>query len=291
MDLGQREGDALVLADRPVEHHPLLGVGHRPAQRRPADAEGLGGDEDPFGVEPVEQVAEARGPPRRPGRPPRPGGRRRRPRRTHRVAADLGDRRDRRPPGPAVGEEQRHAVGALGALLERRGAAQQQHPLRLRAPSRSRPCDPGYVLAVGSERRGCVIDGVSVPASGSVTPKATCRSPFATRGRYVRRISSEPCITTGCIPKIDRCTRRAPVHGRARGRHLFEDDRRLVDAPPAAPVGLGDGDADPAAVGHRGVELPGEFVVRRRAPTSRCRQSARTPPAPRRGSVPRQDQG
>ena len=51
-----------------------------------------------------------------------------------------------------------------------------------------------------------VIAVVSVPASGSVTPNATCRSPVATSGRYFWRISSLPCLTTAFMPKIDRCT-------------------------------------------------------------------------------------
>ena len=33
--------NALVLADGPVEHHPLVGVAHRPPKRRPPDAEGF----------------------------------------------------------------------------------------------------------------------------------------------------------------------------------------------------------------------------------------------------------
>ena len=49
---------------------------------------------------------------------------------------------------------------------------------------------------------------VSRPASGSVTPNATCRSPDAIRGRYFRR--SLPCSTTGCIPKIDMWIALAP---------------------------------------------------------------------------------
>jgi hypothetical protein len=62
----------------------------------------------------------------------------------------------------------------------------------------------------GSRYARALIEGVSLPASGSVTPKATCRSPLATRGRYRSRISSEPCSTTGCIPKIDRWTAEQP---------------------------------------------------------------------------------
>ena len=57
--LGERERDPLVLADRAAEHHPLVGVGDRLVHRRPADAERLGGDQDPLRVEAVEQVPEA----------------------------------------------------------------------------------------------------------------------------------------------------------------------------------------------------------------------------------------
>ena len=55
-----------------------------------------------------------------------------------------------------------------------------------------------------------VIRDVSVPASGSVTPKAMWSDPSATCGRYLARISSLPCCTTGCIPKIDRWIADAP---------------------------------------------------------------------------------
>jgi hypothetical protein len=48
-----------------------------------------------------------------------------------------------------------------------------------------------------------VIAVVSVPASGSVTPNATCRRPATTSGRYCSRSVALPCFTTGFIPKID----------------------------------------------------------------------------------------
>ena len=51
---------------------------------------------------------------------------------------------------------------------------------------------------------------VSVPASGSVTPKATCSRPATTSGRYASRSASLPCFTTGFIPKIDMCSALQP---------------------------------------------------------------------------------
>jgi hypothetical protein len=51
---------------------------------------------------------------------------------------------------------------------------------------------------------------VSVPASGSVTPNATCSVPSATPGRYFWRMASEPCFTTAFMPKTDVCSAEHP---------------------------------------------------------------------------------
>ena len=51
---------------------------------------------------------------------------------------------------------------------------------------------------------------VSVPASGSVTPNATCRSPAAARGRKVSLRRSLPNFTTGLSPNTVRCTAEQP---------------------------------------------------------------------------------
>src|SRR4051794_39851874 len=53
----------------------------------------------------------------------------------------------------------------------------------------------------------------------------------------------------------------APVHRRPRGGDLLQHDGRLGDPLTAAAVRLGNGDPDPAAVGHGVVELPRELVV------------------------------
>ena len=55
-----------------------------------------------------------------------------------------------------------------------------------------------------------VMRDVSSPAPGSVTPKHTCTSPVATGGNVRALSSSEPCTTTGCMPKIDRWIALAP---------------------------------------------------------------------------------
>ena len=51
-----------------------------------------------------------------------------------------------------------------------------------------------------------VMPRVSVPASGSVTPKATWRSPAAARGRKVSLSWSLPNFTTGFRPNMVRWT-------------------------------------------------------------------------------------
>ena len=56
---GERMLDRLVLADRPVEHDALLGVGGGLAQRRAAKADALGADQDALGIHAVQDVFEA----------------------------------------------------------------------------------------------------------------------------------------------------------------------------------------------------------------------------------------
>src|SRR5580704_235344 len=122
--LGERERDALVLADRAAEDGPGLGVGDRAAQRGAAGAEGFGSDQDTFGVQAVEQVAEA------PALLPHPvagvdvqavvgdlAG-------CDGIAAELGDRPDRDRRVFEGSDEQGQPVGALRALLDGGGAGQ-----------------------------------------------------------------------------------------------------------------------------------------------------------------------
>jgi hypothetical protein len=118
----ERELQALVHPDRPVEDNPLVAVFHGLLKRYAADAERLGGDEHTFGVEPVEDVLETLalfadtvsdrhhevvdehlvG--------------------AHGVAAHLVDRPDVDVVTVEISEEQRHAVGLLRDLVIGRGA-------------------------------------------------------------------------------------------------------------------------------------------------------------------------
>ena len=59
-DVGPGDGElhTLVLPDRPVEDHPLLGVIAGMLDEPTAVADAFGGDQDPLGVQAVEEVAE-----------------------------------------------------------------------------------------------------------------------------------------------------------------------------------------------------------------------------------------
>ncbi|MNU32866.1 hypothetical protein D3C71_214190 [compost metagenome] len=61
VDMGARDGElhALVLADRAAEHHAFLGVGRHLVHEPIAVADAFGGDQGAFGVQAVEDVLEA----------------------------------------------------------------------------------------------------------------------------------------------------------------------------------------------------------------------------------------
>ena len=114
-------------------------------------------------------------------------------------------------------------------------------------------------LPSGSAR--VVMRPVSVPASGSVTPNATWRSPAAARGRNVSFSRSLPNFTTGLSPNTVRCTAEQPFIAAPLARDLVEHHRGVGDAAAAAAVLLGDGETEPAALGQAGVEVPRELVL------------------------------
>ena len=60
MGAGDGKLHALVCADRPSKHYPLVGIGHRLLDEPARVADALRSDEDAFCVQPVEQVAKAR---------------------------------------------------------------------------------------------------------------------------------------------------------------------------------------------------------------------------------------
>ena len=140
--LGQREGDALVLADRVAVDDPLVGVGHRPLDGDAADADRLGGDEDALGVEAVEQVGEAA------ALLPHPVVDRH-PRSSNTTSQDttalrpvLGIGRDRDVGDLEVGEQQGEAVGLARRPPRAAWCARAAGSSGSTAPWSSRPCDP-----------------------------------------------------------------------------------------------------------------------------------------------------
>ena len=153
VDLGELEPHQVEVA--------LAGVGDGPGQRDLADADGLGGQQDALGVQPVEQVAPALAllahqPPAL-DRQVVVGHLARR----HGVAPHLGDGPDVDVVGVEVGEEQRQAGEALAA-----GADEQQHDLaleRLGGPDLAAPHDvaaPTLGLGPGGDAR----DELAAPA-------------------------------------------------------------------------------------------------------------------------------
>ena len=57
--LGDRKLDSLVCADRPAEHHPFSRVIGCPFDKPAAVADGLGGDQNPLRIPPVDDVTES----------------------------------------------------------------------------------------------------------------------------------------------------------------------------------------------------------------------------------------
>ena len=177
--------------------------------------------------------------------------------------------------GVEVGQEQRQPGQALAA-----GAGQQQHDLALQRLAWSRSCGrgPRSRPRPSGSARVVMRDGVGAGV-GLGHPEGHVQVAGGRPGqeRLLQPLAAEPHHRVE--PEDRQVQRRAAVHGRAAAGHLPQHDRRLGDAPPAAAVLLGDGDAQPAALGHPPVEVPGEARARRRSAPSSRRRSRRTPGA------------
>ena len=79
-------------------------------------------------------------------------------------------------------------------------------------------------------------------------------------GQHLLGEFGRPVAAHRLHPEDRQVDRRAAVHRRTGRGDLLEHHRRLGDPLPAAAELLGDGDADPAAVGERVVEVPRELV-------------------------------
>jgi hypothetical protein len=257
--LGEREREPLVLPDRAAEHDALAAVLDGSPHRGTADAERLRRDQDPLGVEPVEQVGEALA--------LLADATAHRHTQTvvahlarhHGVAAELRDRADVDLGPLQVDEQQGHPVGRLGALLARCGAHQQQAHLAERG--------------LGGPHLGPVHHVLVAVAHGSCTDRRGVgagvglgdaeRDVQVAGGDPGQHLSGElgRTVPTNRLHAEDRQVHgRAAVHRSAGRSDLLEHHRRLADPLTAAAVLLGDRDAHPTACSERLVEVPRELV-------------------------------
>ena len=260
MAVGQREGDALVLADRAAEDHPALRVLGGATQRDPADAQCLSRDQDPLGVEAVEDVAETLA-----LLTDATVDRHAQPvvadlARHHGVAAHLGDRGDVDRRVLQVDQQQGHALGRAVAQLLGRGAHQQQAHVAVGGLGGPHLGSGDHVLiavALGSGAdRGGVGAGVGLGDAEGGVDGAVGNARQDLLGQRFRAVLAHR------FHAEDRQVQgRAAVHGRTAGSHLLQHDRRLGDALTSAAVLGWNGDADPAAFRHCVVEIPGELVL------------------------------
>ncbi len=163
-----------------------------------------------------------------------------------------------------VGQEQRHAVGLLGAAALQvgrgLGPGQQQDLLGLQGlgDPHLAAVDP-VVVALTLGERGDTRSIKSRTGFGDTEtdvqiavddPRQRCGLEFV-----------GPVLDHGLHPEDGQVDRAGAVHRRARSRNLLEQQGGLGDAQAVPAVLLRDGHAEPAAVGDGVVELPGELVV------------------------------
>ena len=259
MGLGQGEGDALVLADRPAEHHPLFRIGHSRTQGRTTDSNCLGGHQHPLGVEPVDEVAEAltllahtvddwhvhivvSGLAAR-----------------HRIAAHLRDRHHAHSGRVLVDEEQGHSLGRFGAFLQRGGAGEQQDAIGFEGLGGPDLATGDHILIAGSHGAGGDVGGVGAGVGFGDAERDVEAAVGDTR--KVEPLHLLTAVADDRLHAEDAHVQgRGTVHRGARGGHLLQHRCCFDDATSPASVPLGNGDADPSGPGHRPVEVPGEEV-------------------------------
>ena len=252
--------DALVLADRAVEHHALARIGGGAAQRILADADGFHADEDALGVEAIEDVAEA--PPlladavglghEQPVDEDGVG--------VDRLAAHLGDLAHLDLGAVEVGVKNRDAIGGPLHVLEAGGAG-QQHDLVGDLGGGRPHLLPAYEIAAGH----LLGEGLDL---GGVEPRVWLRDAEAAfvfagdetrnplgflRGRAVHHDRVRP-------EQVD-VHAGGGRHAAAVGGDLVHHDGGLGHAQARATVGLRHGNAEPAALGHGAVEIMWEIAV------------------------------
>ncbi len=253
--LGDRELDALILADRPAEHHALAGIVGGLLDEPLGVADALRGDQDALGVHAGQDITKALA-----------------------LFADQVFRRDLqiveehlgggvvhhgadRPDGQAVvlrrlhvDDEHREAVGALGRLVLRRGARQQDHQVGVfgaAGPDLLAVDDVVVALAFreGLERRGIGAAGRLGDAE-RLQPQFTAgnaRQPF----RLLRIVAVPQQRAHGVHLRM------AATAVAAGTLDLLQDCRRRRQLQPGAAVFLGDQDRQIAGLGQRIDEFSG----------------------------------
>ena len=260
--LGQGVLDRLVLADRPAENDALLGVLRGPGQCCLADADCLRGDQHALGIQPVQQVVETLalfadailerhlqaidehlvG--------------------VDRLATHLLDLADLDLRAVEVRVEQRQAVGRLPALLLWSGAGDQEHlvgDLRRRRPHLLAVYHVAVAVAFGAGVEGGRVEagiglGDGEAALYLALDDVGQDAPLLFLGaEHHDRVRAEDIEVN----------RRGALQRRARLGHRLHQQGRLGDAETRAAVFLGHGDAQPAGIGHRLVEVVGKsaFLV------------------------------
>ena len=258
--LRKRMLDALVHADRAVEHNAFLSITCGATQGVLADAYGLDGDQHAFGVETVQDVAEALacfanqvligneqvvdehciG--------------------VDRLAAHLGNALDFHPAAINVGIEHADAVGRALAIFQASGA-RQQHDLAGHLGGRG-----PHLLAV-DEISAIDLLGESLDVRGveAGVGLGNTETAFILTRHQARHPA--PLLLVRAEHHDGMRPEQVDMHGR-RSRdaatvadHFMHHERRFGHTQAGATVSFRHGDAEPAGCGHGAVKGMGEFAI------------------------------
>ncbi|MEA3220786.1 MAG: hypothetical protein OZX49_01901 [Immundisolibacter sp.] len=252
--------DGLVLADRAAEHDPLPGVLGGLAQRHAADADGLGGDQDALRIQAVQQVTKAlafladavlhgdfqavdehlvR---------------------VHALAAHFLDLAHLHPGAVQVAVEQRQAVDRPGAFLQRRGAGDQQHLVRVLGVAGPHLLAVDHVTVAVAAGEGFKVRGVQARV-GLGHGKAGALLAADQRRQEALALLGRAEFDDHVRPEQVQVNGRGARQAGARRGDGLHHQRRFGNAKPRAAIGLRHGDAQPPARGHGVHEIHRKFAV------------------------------
>ena len=265
-----RELDALVLADRPVENDPLLRVGRRLVDEPVAVADALGGNQDALGVQAVEYVLE-----------PFPSSPMRFSAGTSQVVEEqlvrllvrhVADRLDREPVADRLRRSTMKTESPSDFFLtsvDRRRAREQEQQVRMPHPRDEHFLPVHHVAVALLHRDGLELRGVRAGGRARSPPSTACA---ARRSRSwagsSASVRSDACRSTHAHD-VHLAVHRAGKAARA--ADLLQDDGRFGDGQPRAAVLLGNQRRQPARLGQR----LDECVRDSRAPRPPCASTRR----------------